>query len=151
MRKFKQGIFRPFHPEKYKGKYDNIVYRSSYEFKLFRHLDSHEKIEWWASEEMSISYLSPLDKKWHRYFPDVILKKKNDPQIIMIEVKPEKQTIPPKQKTTKKGKPTKSYLYEIKEWGKNQAKWDAAQKFCKKRGWKFIIMTEKELGIKRKS
>lgn len=33
-------------------------------------------------------------------------------------------------------------------WGVNEAKWKAAEEYCKDRGWKFIIMTEHELGIK---
>ena len=27
----------------------------------------------------------------------------------------------------------------------NEAKWKAAQKFCEKRNWEFVILTEKEL------
>jgi hypothetical protein len=33
-------------------------------------------------------------------------------------------------------------------WGVNQAKWKAASEFCADRKWRFLIMTEKELGIK---
>jgi len=149
MGKFKQGIFRPENPEKYKGDSKNIVYRSSWEFKMFRYLDSNNGIEWWSSEELVIPYISPVDRKKHRYFPDIILKKKDDPQILVIEIKPEAQTKQPVLKQTKKGKPTKYYLKEVTEWGRNKAKWSAAEEFCKKKGWKFLIMTEKELGIKR--
>ena len=31
--------------------------------------------------------------------------------------------------------------------GVNQSKWKAADNFCKDRGWKFLVLTEKELGI----
>jgi hypothetical protein len=27
----------------------------------------------------------------------------------------------------------------------NQAKWQAAEEYCKDKGWKFVIMTEKEI------
>jgi hypothetical protein len=43
---------------------------------------------------------------------------------------------------------TKRYLTEVKTWGVNQAKWKAANEFCKDRGWKFKIVTEDDLGIK---
>jgi hypothetical protein len=33
-------------------------------------------------------------------------------------------------------------------WGVNEAKWKAAAVYCNDRGWKFDILTEKELGIK---
>lgn len=149
MGKFKQGIFKAKFPNKYKGNANNIVYRSSYELKLYMHLDNHHSVEWWSSEELSIPYWSPLDNRKHRYFPDVILKKKHDPAIIMIEVKPATQVSMPKEKKTKKGNHAVSYIREMKEWGKNQAKWEAARNFCDKKGWQFIVMTEKELGIKR--
>jgi hypothetical protein len=60
----------------------------------------------------------------------------------IIEVKPECQTQPPKQ--TKK---TKKYLQESYTYIVNQQKWKAADEFCQERGWKFQILTEKDLGI----
>lgn len=148
--KTKQGIFVPKNPRKYKGNAKNIVYRSSWELKLFMHLDKHPEVEWWASEELSVPYLSPLDNKMHRYFPDVLVKKHTSPKVIMIEVKPSIQTRPPEKKMRKDGKPRKSYLYEVKEWGRNSAKWEAAKAYCRKKNWDFIIMTEHELGIPRR-
>jgi hypothetical protein len=32
-------------------------------------------------------------------------------------------------------------------WGKNEAKWKAADSYAKDRGWEFLILTEKHLGI----
>jgi hypothetical protein len=43
---------------------------------------------------------------------------------------------------------SKKYLAEVSTWGVNKAKWEAADSFCKDKGWKFQIMTEQELGIK---
>jgi len=62
----------------------------------------------------------------------------------IIEVKPKKQTVPPQ----KQSKVTKRYLTEVKNWGINEAKWKAANEFCRDRGWSFHIFTEQELGIK---
>ena len=58
--------------------------------------------------------------------------------------KPAKKTKPPK----KPKRQTKSYLYESMEYVKNQNKWEAAKKYADERGWKFIVLTENELGIK---
>jgi mannose-6-phosphate isomerase class I len=69
----------------------------------------------------------------------------------IIEVKPKKQTNPP----VKKSRVTKTYLYEMKTYAVNQAKWKAAQEFCKDNGMQFKIVTEEELygtrGISRRS
>ena len=101
----------------------------------------------WGSEEIALPYRSPLDNKVHRYFPDFYIKVRESNNKIkkyIIEVKPEKQTIEPKVKKRK----TKGYIYEVREYVKNQAKWKAAKEFCKDRLWEFKIITEKELGIK---
>ena len=45
-------------------------------------------------------------------------------------------------------KPNKRYINEVMTWGVNEAKWRAAAVYCNDRGWKFDILTEKELGIK---
>jgi hypothetical protein len=34
------------------------------------------------------------------------------------------------------------------EYVKNQAKWKAAEEFCKDRQWEFKVLTEDHLGIK---
>ena len=144
-----KGRFKAKNPDKYKGDPTNIIYRSSYELKLFRYLDMHPQVEWWQSEEIVIPYKSPITGRYHRYFPDVTLKRK-DGQVILIEVKPKYQTVPPdmtKMKTPT-GKIKRAYINEVKEWGTNQAKWEAAREYCADRGWVFQIMTENELGIK---
>ena len=144
-----KGRFKPKNPAKYKGDPTNIIYRSSYELKLFRYLDIHHSVQWWQSEEVVIPYRSPITGRVHRYFPDVTLKR-TDGQVILIEVKPKYQTVPPDRSkmATPTGKIKKAYINEVAEWGKNQAKWKAAEEYCADRGWKFQIMTEQELGIK---
>ncbi len=142
-----QGFFKPKNPQKYKGDPTNIVYRSGWELKLMLYLDSRTDVVSWGSEELIIPYRSPIDGKIHRYFPDFIVTKINSngkKETVIIEVKPQNQTIPPKPK----GKANKKFLMEVATWGKNEAKWKAAKEFCKDRGWSFHIFTEKELGIK---
>jgi hypothetical protein len=98
----------------------------------------------WGSEEIALPYLSPLDNRIHRYFPDFYIKvKESNGQIkkYMIEVKPKKQTIEP----IPQKKRTKGYIYEVMEYAKNQAKWKAAKEFCEDRQWIFKVITEDEL------
>lgn len=146
-----KGRFKPTNPEKYKGDPTNIVYRSLWEFKFFRFVDLHPDVVWWQSEEISIPYLSPIDGKVHRYFPDVIVKKRVGPdkyETVMIEIKPQKQTKPPdisKKNNTPSGRISRRYINEVKTYGINEAKWIAARKYCEERGWKFEIMTERHL------
>lgn len=142
-----KGIFKPKFPAKYKGNPTNIIYRSLWELRFMSYLDGHPNVISWSSEELSIPYRSPIDGRVHRYYPDFWVKFKSNEgkeAIQLIEVKPMKQTVPPKVQKRQ----TKKYLYEVKTWGINQAKWAAAESYCKDRKWEFKIFTEKELGIK---
>jgi hypothetical protein len=147
-----QGKFKPKNPSKYLGDSTNIVYRSSWELKLMTFLDAHKDVTKWASEEVVIPYRSPLDGRIHRYFPDFYVEQINSmgkKEKILIEVKPNYQTKEPSsdKKLTPKGKLSAKYLNEVKTWGINKAKWEAAEEYCKDKGWKFKLMTEKELGV----
>lgn len=140
------GLFRPTNPHKYKGDVDNIVFRSSWELKFMNALDLNPNVVQWASEEMHVPYISPVDNKIHRYFPDFLVATKRPDGTIhkmMVEIKPAYQTQPPKAKK----KMTASAINEMKTWHINQAKWDAAERFCKEVGWEWRIATENELGI----
>jgi len=149
-----KGRFRPKNPAKYKGDPTKIIYRSLWEFKFFRFVDEHPDVIWWQSEEVIVPYRSPIDSRVHRYFPDVIVHKKSPEgkiQTIMIEIKPYKQTLPPdpsKKNNTPSGRVSRRYLNEVKNYGINSAKWKAARQYCADRGWEFVIMTEKELGVR---
>ena len=143
-----KGRYRPSNPKKYKGNPSNIVYRSLWERKFMVYFDNHTKILEWGSEEIALPYRSPIDNKVHRYFPDFYIKVRESNGKIkryIIEIKPKKQTMEPKVKKRK----TKGYIYEVYEYAKNQAKWKAAEEFCKDRMWEFKVLTEDELGIKK--
>jgi len=140
------GLFKPKHPEKYVGDPTNIVYRSSWEVKVMSWLDNNDSIITWASEELYIPYISPVDNRWHRYFPDFLVKyrtKDNKLSTMMLEVKPKKQTAQPELQKRK----TKQFINEVKTWGVNQAKWKAASEYCLDRGWEFKLITEDHLGL----
>ena len=139
--------YKPSYPEKYQGNPNNIICRSSWERKFCRWCDLNKSIVSWASEEFSIPYVSPVDNRVHRYYPDYLIKVKESTgkvKTYVIEVKPKKQTAPPK----KPKRQTKGYLYEMKTYAVNQAKWKAAVEFCEDRRIEFKIITEQELGIK---
>jgi hypothetical protein len=137
-----KGKYQLKNPHKYKGDPNNVIFRSSWELRVFNYMDRNPDIAKWSSEEIVIPYRSPIDGKRHRYFPDIWMKTvKGD--VYLIEIKPYKETIEPK----KRSRVTKKYLYEVKTWGINSSKWKAAQEYCADRGWKFKIITEKELKI----
>lgn len=140
-----KGIFKPKNPKKYNGNAENIVYRSSWEVRVMKWLDEHPQVIWWASEELVIPYYSPVDDKMHRYFPDFIVKMKDNTgkeKVYVWEVKPFAQT----QQPTRKRK-TQKFINESVTYAINQSKWKAADIFCQKQGWQFKILTEKDLGI----
>jgi|TARA_S200002703_G_C3642620_1_gene197289 hypothetical protein len=139
------GKFIPRNPEKYKGSVNNIIYRSSYELKFMNWCDISDSVLQWGSEEVVIPYISPLDNKIHRYFVDFFVKvnSKNKVRYCLVEVKPFRFTQEPKIPKRK----TKRFLNEVKQWGVNLSKWEAAKEFCLDRNWEFMIITEKELGI----
>lgn len=135
------GRFKPTNPQKYIGDHKNIIYRSSWECRVMSWLDKNPDIISWGSEELIIPYKSPVDGKYHRYFPDFIVKTKN--KTMIIEVKPDRETREPKPKK----RITKQYLQEVMTYGVNQSKWKAAEEYCLDRGWEFKVITEKHLGI----
>lgn len=140
-----KGRFRPKNPQKYKGDAENVIYRSTWELRVMKYLDENPAVIWWASEEIAIPYVSPIDNKVHRYFPDFIVRMRRrdgSEKTSMLEVKPYKQT----QQPTRRRK-TQVFITEMATYAVNQAKWKAADLFCLEHGWQFQLITEKELGI----
>ena len=139
--------YKPSFPKKYKGDPNNIICRSSWERRFCRWCDLNENIILWGSEEFCIPYLSPVDGRVHRYFPDFIIKVREqtgDIKTYVIEVKPKKQTREPK----KPSRTTKRYITEVKTYAVNKAKWKAADEWCKDRLIEFKIITDDHLVIK---
>jgi hypothetical protein len=134
--------FVPINKEKYKGNWTNIISRSSWETKFMLWCDKNPHVLFWESEETVIPYISPVDNRQHRYFVDfkIVL---STGKTYLIEIKPACQTVPPT--GTKK---TKRLLQETATFLVNQAKWDAAEKFAKVRGWEFKVLTEYDIGLK---
>ena len=141
-----KGKFRTKNPSKYKGDVNNIVYRSLWELRFMKWCDSNPSVQEWGSETVIVPYISPLDKKVHRYFVDFYIKvvdKNGGLQKYLIEIKPERFTKPPIIPARK----TKAFIDEVFQYGVNEAKWKAAFEFCQDRNMKFMVLTEKDLGL----
>jgi hypothetical protein len=122
---YKQGIFKPTNPLKYKGSFP-VVYRSGLELQVFRWMDNNVNVTSWGSESVVIPYQSPLDGRVHRYFPDLVAHlNSRDGTIkkLLIEIKPERQTLPP---INTGRKAPKTMMYEQVQYAVNQKKWEAA-------------------------
>ena len=146
MTKYHQGRYTPINKDKYKGDITNIIWRSSWEFRFLRWCDTNPSVLEYSSEETIIPYRCGTDGKIHRYFCDFRIKVKTsngDIRTYLVEVKPYKETLPPKEQTRK----SRRYLQESFTYIKNQSKWEAARQYCADRNWHFIIITEKELGL----
>ena len=137
-------IYVPQNPEKYTGE-QPIISRSNWEFKFCRWLDLNSNVLKWASEPVKISYYDPTTRKKRNYFPDFFFLAKKvtgELEAHLIEIKPKKQAVKPRNSKKKTGQ---QLLEEQMLYAKNQAKWLAAQKWCSERGIIFNILTEKEL------
>jgi hypothetical protein len=136
--KFAQGKFNMRHPEKYVGT-KLPTYRSSWEWSFMNFCDTNPSISKWASEAVKIPYRDPLTGKQTVYVPDFFIQymdKKGAVLTELIEIKPASQTILERVGKNK---------YNQAQFIKNQAKWAAANNWCKQQGIKFRIINENDL------
>lgn len=141
-----KGRYRVLNPQKYRGDHSEVIYRSSWELKFMKWCDTNASVIEWGSETMIIPYKSPVDSKLHRYFVDFYIKVKSADNKItkyLVEIKPERFTRPPEVPKRQ----TKRFIEEVFQYGVNQAKWKSANEYCQDRGMKFLVLTEKDLGI----
>ncbi len=146
-RSYKQGRYRPVNPGKYVGNPNNIVYRSSWELRVMRKFDVSPRVIRWSSEEFIVPYYDTIKGHARRYFPDFVITKLDDDGVersVMVEVKPLKETLPPVHKA---GKRRQTIINEEITWRNNSDKWKAAEEYCKRNGWEFLKITERELGM----
>lgn len=126
------------------GDSSNIVYRSGWEKRVMDWADTNPNVVRWSSEEIVIPYRSPVDNRYHRYFVDFYVEavgRDGGVRKMLLEVKPKAQTQEPKEQKRK----SKRYITEVVTYGINQAKWKAAEEFCKDKGWEFLLITEEQL------
>lgn len=132
------GRFIPSNPQKYAGNPNNIVFRSTWELTVMKFFDSSPAVIKWASEELKIPYISPLDGLQHMYYPDFIVvytDKHGGIQKEIIEIKPHSQSVAEHAKSDR----DKAALIV------NNAKWKFATAFANARGMTFRVITEKTL------
>lgn len=137
MSKFAQGIYTVQNPQKYAGK-GAPRYRSGWEHAFMRFCDNNEHIVMWNSEGLRIPYRHPLTGKATNYIPDFLIQYRNkNNQVVteLIEIKPKKQSVIE----------SKASANERAVVAVNYAKWDAAQKWCRRQGITFRVITEDDI------
>lgn len=129
--------YTPKNIQKYVGDHTKITCRSLWERNVCKFCDDHPSIMKWSFEEIAIPYISPIDNKMKNYYPDFLIEfiVNGNKKVWLIEVKPKKQTML-KENASKNEKYT---------WAVNNAKWDAAKRFCEKNNIEFKLLTEREL------
>ncbi len=137
MSKYAQGKFKPKNPAKYIGR-QLPTYRSSWEQRFMMFCDTNPSVLSWASEPVKIPYFNPVKNKQTIYVPDFLIEyldKNKHNHKELIEIKPRNQTLYEK---------TRSQRNKV-AWVINQAKWKAAESWCKQYGILFRILGENEL------
>ncbi|MGL5691325.1 MAG: TnsA endonuclease N-terminal domain-containing protein [Bacteroidales bacterium] len=168
-----QGYYHVSNTDKYQGDPNLIIYRSSWEFALCKWCDVSPSVKRWSSEPCQIKYYDRISNlsetvklgldpnaqsnwKIRNYNVDFWLEIElpdGTTERWFIEVKPAYQLekpIPPSDKA--KPKEIKKYNLELKTYLINEAKFAAANAYCKSINAKFYIFTEhvlEKLGILR--
>jgi hypothetical protein len=138
MSRFAQGKFVPTNPAKYIGN-KTPTYRSSWEWTFMKFCDTNPSIQKWASEAVKIPYRNPLTGKSTVYVPDFFIQyldKNNNLNSEIVEIKPSNQA---QLESVGKNKTHQAQFIQ------NQAKWSAANLWCKQQGLRFRIVTENDL------
>ena len=140
-----KGKYTIKNTKKYLGDPTKVIYRSLWERQAFKWCETNPRVKKWNSEEIVVPYKCKTDNKIHRYYVDLLVELDNK-DIILVEIKPKKETVPPKGK-----RKTKKYIREVMTYVKNTSKWEAANQYANHKGWKFQVWTEDtltNLGIK---
>lgn len=121
--KSKRPKFRQGHFISVKNGGKEFYYESSYECEVFECLELIPEVCHYDAQpfKTGIPYLYKGDQ--HHYFPDISIQFA-DGHIEIWEIKPASQTMLPL----------------------NEAKWEAAKRYCEARNWEFIVITEVGIG-----
>lgn len=139
--KFAKDFYKIKNPQKYIGT-KKPLYRSSWEMTFMMFCDNNPSIQEWASEPVRIPYRDPLTGKSTVYVPDFLISyidKNQQKHVELIEIKPKNQTF-----LENVGKDR----YNQAQYIKNQAKWAAANQWCKKQGIKFRVINASDIFVK---
>ena len=100
------------------------------DLKIFDLGDLNQNVIKWGSEILEVPYIYDVDKKVHKYYPDIWCKlrgKDGKVQTYLIEIKPQKQESKPKLPRNKTRKAMRNYNIALLEYIKNQNKWKYAR------------------------
>jgi hypothetical protein len=134
---FRQGFYQIKNPHKYVGK-GKPKYRSGWEMTFMMFLDNNDHVLQWASEGVSIPYRNPITGKQSMYVPDFIVTyrtRTNTMQAEMIEIKPKAQSLIEERQSQR----------DRAQVAINYAKWTEAEKWCKRNGLTFRVITEQDI------
>lgn len=163
-KKYHQGNFIPTNKDKVLklNSEGGLYFRSGLEKKMMIWLDHNENILIWGCENLEIPYQmthfenGDMKIKNHRYYPDFYYRmRKVDGTIkdIVVEVKPQKEyemvlLLNEGKVNVTEGslKKLRNQEYDIKMAYRNKSKWETMIEWCNKKGYEFIIITEKHLG-----
>lgn len=168
--KFKQGYYIPENKQKIIG--GDIIYRSSWEYKLARWCDINPNVFRWGCEVASVQYrdpgsvdfeecrkygLNPNDPaQWpiKNYYIDFYIEfgdkdydgNPENIKKVLVEVKPYAQTkAPVPVADTAKLRDKKRFNLQAKTYLTNTYKWKAAEAYAKRNGLEFVVWTENTL------
>ena len=137
MAKWAQGTYTVVNRAKYVGN-GEPRYRSGWEFSFMKFCDSNDSVLQWASESIAIPYRHPLTGKMTQYIPDFLITyrtRDNTVKAELIEIKPRGQSL-----ITERQSSRDRAVVAV-----NYAKWDAAQKWCRRQGLVFRVITEDDM------
>lgn len=156
--KYKQGLYIPKNKNKLikSNSQGGVFYRSGLEHKMMIYLDNNDSIKSWGAEHLRIPYekteynnkTKQLETTSHGYYPDFYYElTRSDGTIskVVAEVKPFSETEEPKLPSNPTSKQLKNFEYALKMWNKNLSKWQYMIEYCERKGFEFIIITEKIL------
>jgi hypothetical protein len=138
MAKYAQSQYRVKNPEKYIGN-KTPYFRSSWEFAFMRFCDEHPSVLKWANEAIKIPYRNPFTGKYTVYVPDFFISYidgNNRQHNELIEVKPLNQT---------SVKEAKNNRLNQAHAALNEAKWAAANLWCKQNNVVFRVVNENDI------
>lgn len=157
--KYKQGLYIPVNKEKLikANTEGGVYYRSGLEKKMMIYLDQNSRILRWSAEYIRVPYkktewnanLKDFETTEHTYYPDFyyeLQRQDGSTSRVVAEVKPYSETIEPTIKENMTGKQMKNLEYALKMYNKNLQKWKYMIEYCERKGFEFIIITEKNLG-----
>jgi hypothetical protein len=141
---FAKGKYTPVNPKKYIGNVNSIIFRSSWELKVFEFCDMNDSIKKWASEEIAIAYPKPTPKGivQAKYYPDLFIERVNSDGVVireLVEIKPYKQTQP------SRARKRSNKIVEDAQYTINSLKWEAATRWCAQRDIRFRLLTERDI------